>query len=100
LESIPLDSQAALRLIGECMDHGRDIPVFALFDLVIPPFLIFSGVGSPSRSGAQGSILTLVSIHVANQGLEKGVREVQFMDGYKFVVVEVNPLVHFRVRPA
>jgi hypothetical protein len=44
--------------------------------------------------------LTLVSIHVANQGLEKGVREVQFMDGYKFVVVEVRPLVHFRVCPA
>lgn len=41
----------------------------------------------------QGLILTLVSIHVVNQGLEKGLREFQFMDGYKFVVAEVRLLI-------
>lgn len=38
----------------------------------------------------QGLILTLMSIHVVNQRLEKGAREYQFMDGYKFVVAEVR----------
>jgi hypothetical protein len=73
------------------MDHGRDVPVFALIDVVgRPSIFCFLAVARPHAVMIQGLILTLMSIHVVNQRLEKGAREYQFMDGYKFVVAEVR----------
>ncbi len=34
-ERIAPDGQAALRMIGQCLNHGRDFPVFTLLDVVI-----------------------------------------------------------------
>lgn len=89
---IPPKSQAALRMISQCMDHERDHPILSLLDMVRVwiPFPC-SPCSAHVCSHIQGVIITLVSMYILDQKLQEGegCKDVQFLDNFKHEVAEV-----------